>query len=316
MKKQVIIGVIVGLLLLPTIALGGTFISSLIQGKSVPEALNILAQQIDALIGRVDQLEESQNKEEVCRKANELKMAPEETKIAYHTQSGMPIYHKSIPDTTEALLEYIYGYINNYETTGNPYYSGQPDYTPENARKYLPILEFRFEEYRQAQELCDGTIVEIQENTYKNNPDGGYVIDPFPVPRPAPQPAPQQESKLQSFSETNCVLSATITIYNNYSGGEQNFIANTRFESENGYIFRIDKKVIVPSKIGNTPGKIETKVHANEDSYPREDIKGNFSIPGFKGQEQYEFFYATLDELHDGCYEPKPDEILEDGEKG
>jgi hypothetical protein len=45
----------------PTITLGGTFVSALIQGKSVPEAIQILAEQIDVLIGRVNVIEDKQS---------------------------------------------------------------------------------------------------------------------------------------------------------------------------------------------------------------------------------------------------------------
>ena len=117
--KTMFIGILIGLIAFPTITLGGNFVSSLIQGKTVEEAIQILAEQLDSLIGRVTILEGRADKEEACRKANELKMAPEETKIAYYTESGLPVYHKRIPDTTEALLEYIRGYIKNYEKTGS-----------------------------------------------------------------------------------------------------------------------------------------------------------------------------------------------------
>ena len=58
--KKYIIGVLVGLIAFPTITLGGSFVSSLIQGKSVDEAVQILADQMDILIGRVDELESDQ----------------------------------------------------------------------------------------------------------------------------------------------------------------------------------------------------------------------------------------------------------------
>ncbi len=58
--KKYLIGLIVGLLAFPTITLGGTFVSSLIQGKGVSEAIQILADQIDILIGKVEKLESGQ----------------------------------------------------------------------------------------------------------------------------------------------------------------------------------------------------------------------------------------------------------------
>jgi len=70
--KIILISVLVGIIILPTIVMGGSFTTSLIQGKSIPEALQILATQIDSLIGRVDMIEDWQVKEEACRKASDI----------------------------------------------------------------------------------------------------------------------------------------------------------------------------------------------------------------------------------------------------
>ena len=66
MKKyqKIILFILIGFITFPTVALGGTFVSSLIQGKSVPEAIQILAGQIDVLIGRVEMLEAKQTEQE------------------------------------------------------------------------------------------------------------------------------------------------------------------------------------------------------------------------------------------------------------
>lgn len=58
--KYIIIGGLIGIIVFPTITLGGSFVSSLIQGKTVDEAIQILAQQIDSLIGRVEVIETKQ----------------------------------------------------------------------------------------------------------------------------------------------------------------------------------------------------------------------------------------------------------------
>jgi len=55
--KYILVGILIGIIAFPTITLGGTFIVSLIQGKTVEEAVYILAEQIDLLIGRVEVLE-------------------------------------------------------------------------------------------------------------------------------------------------------------------------------------------------------------------------------------------------------------------
>lgn len=62
--KSILIGVLIGFIALPIITFGGSFVSSLIQGKTVEEAVQILAEQIDILIGRVEIIEIKQTGQE------------------------------------------------------------------------------------------------------------------------------------------------------------------------------------------------------------------------------------------------------------
>ncbi|MDD4466235.1 MAG: hypothetical protein PHN91_00230 [Patescibacteria group bacterium] len=223
MKKiKIAVFVLVGLISFPAIALGGTFISSLIQGKTADEAVQILANQIDILFSRLDtveqktneikedtdavksnvnemkivddelaiktkelelkdvelelknkeleikerelniKLEESENnsnikiqKETACRKANELRLAPPETKIMEYTESDhQPLTSKFAPDTTKELLDYLTAYMENYNKTGSFYYLHNPDYMPELAGKYIKILSDRYDEYLVYEKDC------------------------------------------------------------------------------------------------------------------------------------------------------------------
>jgi uncharacterized coiled-coil protein SlyX len=62
-KKTMLI-IIIGILILPVVTLGGSFTVSLIQGKTVEEAIQILAEQIDVLTGRVEVVETKQSEQE------------------------------------------------------------------------------------------------------------------------------------------------------------------------------------------------------------------------------------------------------------
>jgi hypothetical protein len=90
--------------------------------------------------------------------------------------------------------------------------------------------------------------------------------------------------------------SGIITIYNNYSSEEQNLIRNTRFESPEGLIYRIQESVTVPGYTGSesniTPGSLDVEVVADEFGDEYNVDSATFTIPGFKGQEPYEFFSA------------------------
>ena len=58
--KPILTGILIGIVALPTIAVGSSFTVSLIQGKTVEEAIQILAEQIDFLIARVEIVETKQ----------------------------------------------------------------------------------------------------------------------------------------------------------------------------------------------------------------------------------------------------------------
>lgn len=96
--------------------------------------------------------------------------------------------------------------------------------------------------------------------------------------------------------------SGKIIIYNKYSTSPQRLITNTRFEANNGKIYRIDGPVVVPGykKVDGKiiPGSVEAVVYADQagESYNLKlsDLVGDFKIPGFKGSVQYDYFYALL----------------------
>ncbi len=89
-----------------------------------------------------------------------------------------------------------------------------------------------------------------------------------------------------------------IVIYNVYSSDSQVLVANTRFESPDGKIFRLKEKIIVPgAKIIEgkiTPSSINATVVADQ-AGPQYNIGpvSRFSIPGFEGSPKYEGFYAS-----------------------
>lgn len=91
--------------------------------------------------------------------------------------------------------------------------------------------------------------------------------------------------------------SGTIRVYNEYSEKDQKLIKNTRFEASNGNIYRVQSSITVPgyTEIDGqiVPGTLEVEVFADEagDQFNLSS-GGEFTIPGFEGQEQYDFFYA------------------------
>jgi|GEM_PF-3394746 len=87
-----------------------------------------------------------------------------------------------------------------------------------------------------------------------------------------------------------------INIYNAYSAASQKLVAQTRFETKDGKIFRIQKSVIVPgAKVsGNklTPSVVRAEVAAEEPGEEYNIGPSFFTIPGFKESPKYAGFYA------------------------
>ncbi|MBI2446525.1 MAG: hypothetical protein HYV51_01750 [Parcubacteria group bacterium] len=91
-------------------------------------------------------------------------------------------------------------------------------------------------------------------------------------------------------------VGGVIEIYNAYSAAPQKLVANTRFETKDGKIFRIKNSIIIPgAKMLNaklTPSFIKTEVIGNEASNDYLIGPSYFTIPGFKETPKYAGFYA------------------------
>lgn len=90
--------------------------------------------------------------------------------------------------------------------------------------------------------------------------------------------------------------SGQIVIYNNFSAVSQVLIKNTRFETPDGKIFRIDSGTTVPGikKVDgkNVPGSVTVTVYADEAGTEYNIGLVDFTIPGFKGSPRYDKFYG------------------------
>jgi hypothetical protein len=87
-----------------------------------------------------------------------------------------------------------------------------------------------------------------------------------------------------------------ITIYNNYNEQAQKLVANTRFETPDGKIFRIQDPITVPgAKLTDgqqVPGSIEVRVYADQAGSAYNIGPAEFTVPGFKGDPRFDKFYA------------------------
>jgi len=104
------------------------------------------------------------------------------------------------------------------------------------------------------------------------------------------------EADATGQKEENKKASGTIIVYNAYGRNSQKLIKNTRFETPDGKIYRINSSITVPgmtvSEGKDIPGSVEAVVYADEPGEEYNIGRTDFTIPGFKGDPRYQKFYA------------------------
>ncbi|MFH1575693.1 MAG: hypothetical protein ABIB55_01990 [Candidatus Nealsonbacteria bacterium] len=111
----------------------------------------------------------------------------------------------------------------------------------------------------------------------------------------------QECSSSQEFTATgiktlSAKSSGIIRVYNAYSTTPQTLIANTRFVSDGGKLFKIPQKIVIPgahyegSKL--IPGELDTTVVAGEVGEEYNISPSTFSLPALAGTSRYTAFYA------------------------
>lgn len=134
-----------------------------------------------------------------------------------------------------------------------------------------------------------------------------------------PLPAEERSEDIPATIEKKITRKASgkIKIFNEYSTASQRLIKNTRFESANGKIYRIDNSIVVPGMStagGKTiPGSIEVTVYGDAPGEEYNSAATDFTIPGFKGDPRYAKFYARSQTPLEGGFSgtikvPSPEE--------
>ncbi|MCX6703180.1 MAG: hypothetical protein NTV02_00615 [Candidatus Zambryskibacteria bacterium] len=90
--------------------------------------------------------------------------------------------------------------------------------------------------------------------------------------------------------------SGILVVYNKTSTAPQKLIANTRFESADGKVFRISAPVTIPGqKTENgkvVPGSVEVSVIADQPGVAYNIGLSDFTVPGLKGDPRFTTIYA------------------------
>lgn len=97
-------------------------------------------------------------------------------------------------------------------------------------------------------------------------------------------------------TQTSTKSKGTIIVYNSASTAVQKLIANTRFQSSDGHIYRIASAITVPGKTTtngqSVPGSIAVVVSADQPGVDYNIGLTDFVLPGFRGDPRYTTVYA------------------------
>lgn len=120
--KSLLGGILIGAVTIPTVIMGGSFVSSLVAGNTPAEAVTILAEQIDILIGRIEiveikQVEQEQTiselQDEISTMATipETGISPTEDELKEHADEILKLIvpispETELPSAFELLPEY------------------------------------------------------------------------------------------------------------------------------------------------------------------------------------------------------------------
>ena len=106
----------------------------------------------------------------------------------------------------------------------------------------------------------------------------------------------------------------TITIFNEFSQADQILVQDTRFETPDGLIFRIQEGITVPGMSSDgDPGSVQAEVYADEPGVEYNIGPTEFTIPGFQGSQRFDGFYARSDSPMEGG--EKGERAVVDGDK-
>lgn len=154
LKITIIIAII--LFIIPTVVLGGNFVVSLIQGKTTKEAIQILAKEMDALIGRVNILEIKQSEQEkyiICDKYYNLKQR-------LHWKESVEAKYEWFK--TGTILDICSGDISDYKCVGNPTITNENDLVNNLKQNYPSVT---IEQIREQFAITKKSIEEVYINS-------------------------------------------------------------------------------------------------------------------------------------------------------
>ncbi len=144
-------------------------------------------------------------------------------------------------------------------------------------------------------EVTPNTVSAAVQSAFTATQSGGDL--PFEVI--TAQKVATQSVQGSGTKTVNTAASGTITIYN-AQAKSQRLIANTRFATTAGLIFRIHTAVTIPAGTSAKPGSVKATVYADQTGASYNVGPTSFTIPGLAGTPQASLVYARSTEAMQG----------------
>lgn len=125
---------------------------------------------------------------------------------------------------------------------------------------------------------------------------GDLPFEIVTVEKTAGTPVPAESTEM-----ANDPASGKIVI-SNAQANPQTLIKNTRFESPNGLIYRIQDSITIPAGSATSPGTLEVTVYADAGGDTYNIGPTSFTVPGLRGSTSYELVTAKSNEAMTGGF--------------
>lgn len=103
-----------------------------------------------------------------------------------------------------------------------------------------------------------------------------------------------KELKVEGTTKKISKATGNIIVFNNDKEAVK-LVKNTRFESADGKIYRINKAITIPAKKDDIPGQIKTEVTADAPGKEYNTLFADFTVPGLKGSPKFSSVFARSD---------------------
>ena len=153
--------------------------------------------------------------------------------------------------------------------------------------------------------VFSGATVKIFPAVNKTNVSGDFTVTPsageLPYEVVTVDKTLEEEVPAEGNETVTVPAQGTITIYN-AQDKVQELIKNTRFQSPDGKIYRIQSSIKVPAGTTSAPGTLKATVYADAAGEAYNVGPTTFTLPGLSGSPLYDLVYAKSDEGMSGGF--------------